>query len=56
MDFYHSPIYLSILNTEWFMWIVVGSVLGINFLAPVIVWYHLKGKQFIQKFKELRRQ
>lgn len=56
MDFYHSFIYLSILNTEWFMWIIVGSVLGINFIAPVIVWYLLNGKKWIRKFKELRRQ
>ncbi|MGG1514104.1 hypothetical protein ABE504_01745 [Paenibacillus oryzisoli] len=56
MDFYHSFIYLSVLNTEWFMWIIVSAVLGINFLAPVLVWYSLRGKQVIQKFMALWRQ
>ncbi|MNR21431.1 hypothetical protein D3C85_1383340 [compost metagenome] len=56
MDFYHSVIYQSVLNTEWFMWIVVYSVMGINIFAPVIVWYRLKGKQAIQKYRALNRQ
>lgn len=56
MDFYHSVIYQFVFNTEWFMWIVVYGVMGINFLAPVIVWYRLKGKQAIQKYIALKRQ
>jgi len=56
MDFYHSVIYQSVFNTEWFMWIVVSVVLAVNVLVPVFIWYHFKGKSIIQKYRSLRQQ
>lgn len=53
---YHSWIYEKVLNTEWFMWILVYVMLGINVLAPLIAWYFTNGKKVIAKFRELRKQ
>lgn len=41
IDGYHFWLYQHVLNTEWFMWVIVYSVLGTNVAAPVIVWYRL---------------
>ncbi|CAM3784943.1 hypothetical protein COLU111180_08210 [Cohnella lubricantis] len=40
MIFYHSWLYRSILNTEWFMWTMVYLVLGGNLLAPIVAWFY----------------
>ncbi|WP_336787244.1 hypothetical protein [Paenibacillus sp. MMO-177] len=42
MDFYHSWIYQKMLNTEWFLWLIFGSLLALNFLSPIIVWYVIR--------------
>lgn len=49
MDLYHSWIYERLLNTEWFMWILVSAVFVLNVLGPLIAWYFLGGKQAIAK-------
>ncbi|WP_027085758.1 hypothetical protein [Cohnella panacarvi] len=49
MDLYHSWVYERLLNTEWFMWTLVFSVLGINILSPLIVWYVVGGRRAISK-------
>ncbi|SFJ30495.1 hypothetical protein SAMN02799624_03973 [Paenibacillus sp. UNC496MF] len=50
MDFYHSWLYRAIINTHWFMWIVIYVTLGTNVLAPVIVWYFINGRQLLRRF------
>jgi hypothetical protein len=52
MDFYHSWLYEQVINTTWFMWIVVYTVLGINLLSPLIVWYFINGKTFISRLRK----
>ncbi|MNF95266.1 hypothetical protein D3C84_780080 [compost metagenome] len=49
MDLYHSWLYQKVINTEWFMWIIVYVSLGINILAPIIVWVFLNFKHWIKK-------
>jgi len=56
MDFYHSWIYTHVLNTAWFMWTVVFSVLGINLLAPVIVWYFLIGRKLLEQVRARKKE
>lgn len=53
---YHSWIYEKVLNTEWFMWIIVYATLGISVFSPLIAWYFTNGKKVIAKFRELRKQ
>lgn len=45
MDFYHSWIYINILNAKWFIWTIVVIVLGFNILAPILVWIVINGKK-----------
>ena len=44
MDFYHSWIYINILNAKWFIWTIVVIVLAFNVLSPIIVWAVINGK------------
>ena len=45
MDFYHSWIYINILNAKWFIWTIVVMILAFNILAPIIVWIVINGKK-----------
>ncbi|AZN38355.1 hypothetical protein [Paenibacillus albus] len=56
MDFYHSWIYQNVFNTEWFMWIVVCLILGINIIAPLIVWYFITGKKLLKRYLQHKKQ
>ncbi|REE81023.1 hypothetical protein A8990_12069 [Paenibacillus taihuensis] len=56
MDFYHSWIYQKVINTEWFMWIIVCVVLGINIISPLIVWYFITGKKMVKKYIAHKKQ
>jgi hypothetical protein len=38
MNFYHSWIYETILNTRWFMWTIVVTVLALNIISPILIW------------------
>lgn len=51
VDFYHTWIYEYILNTNWFIWIIIIFVLGGNIVSPIILWFLLSGKRlpFSQK-------
>ncbi|MBD3920919.1 hypothetical protein H8B09_19290 [Paenibacillus sp. PR3] len=51
MDLYHSWFYQKLLNTQWFLWTVVYIVLGLNFLAPVIVWLLMNWSVIKERFK-----
>ena len=54
MDFYHSWIYVNIINTEWFVWGIVVFVVAANFLGPIILWFVISGRPlpFISKKKD----
>jgi len=41
---YDSWIYQYVLNTKWFMWTIVVTVLGSNILLPVWVWLLTSGR------------
>ncbi|WP_186445792.1 hypothetical protein [Paenibacillus cremeus] len=56
MDFYHSWVYMYVINTEWFMWTVVYTVLAVNILSPLIAWYVIRGRKLIRTFLLLRKQ
>lgn len=55
MDFYHSWIYQKVMNTEWFLWIIFYTLLAINVLFPLIVWYVMNGKKIIKKYREKKQ-
>ncbi|MFS0775624.1 hypothetical protein ABC255_06430 [Neobacillus sp. 3P2-tot-E-2] len=38
MDFYHNWLYEYVLNTKWFLWIVVGAIFSINIVGPLFIW------------------
>jgi hypothetical protein len=38
MDFYHTWLYEYVINTAWFLWIVVGVVFSANFIGPIFIW------------------
>lgn len=44
MDFYHFWLYQYVINTIWFLWIIVGVVIVLNFSGPVIIWLVMTGK------------
>jgi hypothetical protein len=44
MDFYHSWLYLDVIDTKWFLWIIVGGILGLNLIGPVMVWMIFNSK------------
>jgi len=44
MDFYHFWLYQYVINTIWFLWIIVGVVIVLNFSGPVIFWLVMTGK------------
>ncbi|WP_308637864.1 hypothetical protein [Paenibacillus silvisoli] len=56
MDFYHSWMYQKVINTEWFMWIIVYIVLGVNIMSPFIVWYFINGKKLIKQYFQHRKE
>lgn len=43
--YYHLWIYTNILNTTWFVWIIVIAVLGANLFAPILLWFIFRGKR-----------
>jgi hypothetical protein len=45
MNFYHSWIYESILNTRWFMWTIVVTVLALNITSPILIWFVTSSKK-----------
>ncbi|WP_127533797.1 hypothetical protein [Paenibacillus kobensis] len=49
MDLYHSWLYQKIINTQWFMWTIVYVTLGINILAPAIVWFFNNYRRLFKK-------
>ncbi len=52
MWLFNSWIYQNILNTEWFMWGIVITVFGFNFLSPIIVFFALSEKKLHLNFKK----
>ncbi|WP_162354586.1 hypothetical protein [Paenibacillus lycopersici] len=56
MDIYHSWIYQHVFNTEWFMWIVVYVVLGLNILSPLLVWFFITGRKLLKRYLAHRKQ
>jgi hypothetical protein len=56
LDFYHSWLYRHLINTEWFMWVIVYVVLGINILLPLIVWYAMRGKEILRSYFKHKKQ
>jgi len=49
MDFYHSWLYQYILNSRWFLWMLVGAILGLNILGPLIYWRATSSKKILNK-------
>ena len=45
MDFFHSWIYVNILNAKWFIWTIVVLVLAFNIFSPLIVWAVINGRK-----------
>jgi hypothetical protein len=45
MSFYHSWIYETILNTRWFMWTIVVTVLALNIISPILIWFVTSSKK-----------
>jgi hypothetical protein len=45
MDLYHSWIYMGLLNTKWFVWIIVSLVFAVNILAPILMWLIMSGRK-----------
>lgn len=44
MDFYHSWIYVHLLNTATFVWIIVIAVFSFNFAGLALVWFVMNSK------------
>jgi hypothetical protein len=44
MDFYHSWLYLNFIDTKWFLWILVGAIMGLNLIGPVLIWMIFNSK------------
>jgi hypothetical protein len=38
MDFYHNWLYEKVINTNWFLWIIVWTIFSVNIAGPVIYW------------------
>lgn len=45
MDLYHSWIYINIVNTKWFAWLIVYLVIAFSFLGPYLIWFVINGKE-----------
>jgi len=58
VDFYHSWIYVNILNAKWFVWTIVVLVLAFNIFSPVIVWAVINGKKIpvLKKMKKDKKK
>ncbi|MED4039170.1 hypothetical protein [Niallia taxi] len=56
MNFYHTWIYEYILNAKWFIWIIVYVVLGLNIIAPVIIWGLMNGTALIKWAKTIKQK
>jgi hypothetical protein len=52
MDFYHNWIYQYIVNTQWFLWAVVGFFLAMNFIGPILIWRIFEGNKRQENNKE----
>ncbi|WML53598.1 hypothetical protein RCG17_02650 [Neobacillus sp. PS3-12] len=54
MDFYHNWLYEYILNTNWFIWIIIILVMGGNIVSPILLWFLMSGKKipFFNKNKQ----
>lgn len=49
VDLYHQWWYVHVLNTRGFVWTVSVFVLGVNILAPVLLWAVFRGKPLWNK-------
>lgn len=57
MDIYHSWLYQQVLNTKWFVWIVVIGIFAFNFLGPILVWFVMNSKSIpiLNKLKKNKK-
>lgn len=45
VDFYHNWLYQYVLNTNWFIWVIIIFVMGGNIISPIILWSLMGGKK-----------
>jgi len=48
LNFYHTWLYKNVINTEWFLWMIVIFVLTFNILSPIIMWCLMNGKSILK--------
>ncbi len=55
MDFYHFWFYEYVLNTQWFLYGIVGLVLLVNLTSPIWIWYLLAGRFSFNKITKKQK-